>query len=112
MPVRNKDVEVLAYVLDGPGPVFNSLNDTVTLGGQVMSYDAYKARYDGAYVKTIDAIDWNRLMLEASSRHLDLEHEVTDEYGLVCPECICEALLSLKPGGWNDWASEPLSPRS
>lgn len=124
MPVRDKAVAALASALDGPGPSFNSLDDTVKLGGQEISRDAYHDRYTAAYIRMVDAIDWNRVLLEASARHMELEHRdegfdgytaVSDDgeviVGVICPQCLNEALLAVKQGGWTDWKREPDAPR-
>lgn len=113
MPVRKQAVQALAEALDG-GVSFNSIEQTARVGGvggETMSMDAYEDRYDTVYVKLVDSIDWERVMLEATQRHLQLDHEISDYYGMVCPECVGEALLVLKGGGWQDWIKEPMAPR-
>lgn len=119
MPVRSRAVEILARTLaDGEGPVFNTLDDTVRLGGETITHDAYERRYDAAYVAMVDDINWNRVLIEASARHMELEHadEGYDGYvagvvGTVCPECVNEVMLSVTGGGWQDWKNNPKAKR-
>ena len=44
----------------------------------------------------VDLLNWNRVLLEAHSRHLELDHGLDEsEYNLeyyICGECIAEAL--------------------
>lgn len=122
MPVRTKAVTALARALDGPLH-FNTLEDVAVFSrtGPMPLPDFY-ARYDRAYVQVIDDIDWNRVLLEATSRHLDLNHrdEGYDGFttvdndgnlvtGVVCPECLTEALLRLR---LHDWHEHPKAPRT
>lgn len=118
MPVRAKAAATLANTLTG-GLSFNNLEDTVKLGplGErtTVSYDEYEATYDAAYVAVIDSIDWNRVLIGATQRHLALqeigEHgEPFGDFGdELCPECVCEALLARE--GWPNWKTNPHSPR-
>ncbi|WP_030230166.1 hypothetical protein [Streptomyces sp. NRRL S-350] len=62
------------------------------------------------------AVDWPRLVLEASQRHAVLHPQTpatfrdwTPEIGL-CRECLVEALLSDATGATN-WISHPTTPR-
>lgn len=126
MPVRSKAVQTLAAALTGGGLSFNSIMGTVRIGGitgETITQDEYEERYDGAYVAMIEEIDWNRVLLEASARHLELAHE--DEgfdgyavsarggiiHGAICSECLNEALLSRAAGGWQDWKRNPKAER-
>jgi hypothetical protein len=49
------------------------------------------------YRTLIDSIDWNRVLLEAQSRHLTLDH--SGDY--TCGVCIAAALLVKET--WPDW---------
>lgn len=119
MPVRDKAIAALARALDGP--VLFNVDGTVKLGAREMTPDEFYERYGGAYIQMIDSIDWNRVLLEANSRHYALEHtdhvEVEDGRGIgiaiVCPECVCEALLAPDTGGRipTDWQEHPRAPR-
>lgn len=126
MPVREKAVDGLAHDLEG-APAFDNITFTVRVNGETVTREewyARRARYDDAYVRLVDRwIDWNRVLIEATSRHLMLDHpdEGYDGYmtvvdgnpvvGLLCPECIAEALLALSFGGGHDWRKSPQAPR-
>lgn len=73
---------------------------------QSMPTEDYYRTDDAAnvlYERIIDRIDWNRVMLEASSRHFDLVRakahgpagaDLADMFDdIICPDCIREALL-------------------
>ena|ERR1700691_636757 len=73
MPERAKAVTALACHLEG-GVSFNSINETAILGSidgqrRTVPIDDYYERYDGAFVKAMDQIDWARVLLEATRRH-------------------------------------------
>ncbi len=114
MPVRNKALEALVRKLTG-GLSFNSIDDVAFVGPlknrKTISMDEFYMTYDAAFVACVDSIDWNRVLLEATQRHLALKHENQfGDYGdEICPECINEAVLGLEP--WNDWADKPLATR-
>lgn len=120
MPERAAAVLAIANHLEG-GVSFNSIDETAKLGSiegirRTIHLDEYYDRYDGAFVAAMDKIDWNRILLEASRRHLVLKekrsshsskwHDYGDE---ICPECLGEAVLA---SGWQDWEKEPTSRRS
>lgn len=112
MPVRARAVEEMVRHLEG-GLSFNNLDFTVKLGElgsrREISRDEYEARYDAAYVRMVDSIDWMRVFLEASARHHALDHDCDGDYGIVCEECVQEALLAPM---WQDWRREPRAPRT
>lgn len=74
---------------------------------------------EAIYVRLAEYIDWNRVVLEASSRHMALDHDAAENDGIslgvedICGECVCEALLALDFGGtaFSKWKEEPKSPR-
>jgi hypothetical protein len=81
-------------------------------------YCAVRELVSAAFVRLVDHIDWNRVLLEATGRHFALHHKDDDKKYLmsddnVCGECICEALLATTFGGKfsDDWTKEPTSPR-
>lgn len=118
MPERSKAVQALADHLEG-GVSFNVLDDVARLGPadnkRDIPLDDYYRIYDGAFVEMIDSINWNRVMIEAWARHTALGHDTDeDEFsfphtGHICPECLCEALLS---SGCEDWVREPHASRT
>lgn len=118
MPERAKAVCAMVNHLEG-GVSFNSIDEIARLGPaddkRDIPIDEYYERYDGAFVAAIDRIDWNRVMIEAWARHTALGHDTDeDEFsfphtGHMCPECLCEALLS---SGYQNWEREPTASRT
>lgn len=114
MPVRNVATAALARHQTG-GLSFNTIKDVAYLGPlkdrREIPMDDYYREFDDAFVAVVEAIDWNRVMLEATTRHLALKHQNEfEEYGdEVCPECLCEALLA---PSWQDWQDRPKAERS
>jgi hypothetical protein len=75
---------------------------------------------EALYVRMVESTDWNRVILEASTRHLALDHDPPEDRGVrlfavegICGECLNEALLAVSFGGKfdTDWKREPISPR-
>lgn len=124
MPVRDKAVDTaLRTVLDGTTMWFRNQpgNEQATVGSETMPRDEFNRRFwdpiDKAYERVVDSIDWNRVMLEASARHMALENHpehdkraVGDTYeNVICPECVCEALMA--DTTMVSWEREPRAPR-
>ena len=111
MPERSKAVAALVGRMEG-GVSFNAIEDVAYVGAvgdkRRMTMGHYLRVYDEAWVASMEAVDWNRVFLQASARHDWLGHEDGD-YGAVCEECLLEALLI--PGDWHDWSREPTAPR-
>lgn len=110
MPVRDRTGEQLTRDVVGI-QVFNGLVGVcVTMPND--AYDDVRAAVDALYERFVDAIDWNRIRIEAESRHISLgpaHHRDTHrEAEDVCGDCIREALLvgdgdpQRWPGGWKD----------
>lgn len=117
MPERAKAVYAMANHLEG-GISFNSIQEVAKLGPlgsrREIPMDEYYERFDGAFVAAVDGINWNRVLLEATNRHMILQAEdsahMWPDYGdEICPECLCEALLS---SGYQRWEDEPTASRT
>lgn len=46
------------------------------------------------YGRIITRLDWPRILLEASSRHLALDHPKDEYHGYLCAECLEKALMT------------------
>lgn len=120
MPVRDKAVSTILHVLMGDTPYhFNNVHMTATVNGKKMSRDKFDEIYmdpiERIYERVVDSIDWNRVMLEASARHIALGHDEGEDRDSfphtedICPKCLCEALLT--DDTHSDWKSNPDAPR-
>jgi hypothetical protein len=76
-------------------------------------YDAVTDAMAAILERVAVAVDWRRLLVEASWRHMQLHpdrKETSDQYwseaANVCGECLAEALLQENTGA-PDWAREP-----
>lgn len=110
MPVRDKVVGRAVKELYG-WTHFNNLKLTAYKGDQEYDgkvYDEDFNRIDKLWVSIIDSIDWNRVMLEATTRHIALDH--SDPRVGACHECVQEALLACRT--WQDWKNDAYAPRS
>jgi hypothetical protein len=110
MPVRDKAIDrVLRTVLDGTPMSFNNLDWTAQVGDEIMTRDEFNQRFwdpiDRAYEAVVDSIDWNRVLLEATGRHIALKHPDEDYTGMLCAECLCESLLA--DATFVSWKQEP-----
>jgi hypothetical protein len=108
--VRNRAVAELCRAIDG-ALSFNAITDTAIIGPldgprRVMNIDAYEQRYGAVYEHVVKKIDWNRVILEASGRHLRVGHEDRDNglADLICGECIEAALLAEET--FPDWEDD------
>jgi hypothetical protein len=112
MPVRDRVVELMLRH-QGHRMSFNNVDLTATVDGEIMPRDDFDERVwlpaQKLYEAIIDRIDWNRVLLEASARHIALDHPDEDYYGMVCPECVCEALLATETH--TSWERQPTIPR-
>lgn len=75
-------------------------------------YDATEEAMAAVLERAVVAIDWPRLLMEASWRHMELhpDRKETDRYWSeatgVCGECLAEALLATRTGS-PDWDRHP-----
>lgn len=114
MPVREKAIDkALRTILAGQNMSFNNVHWTAQIGDEVMTRDEFDERYwdpiDRVYEAVVDSIDWNRVLLEATQRHISLKHSDEDYYGFLCPECVGEALLA--DTTFVSWKTQPFVPR-
>jgi len=98
MPVRARVGTALAEQVVG-AQVWNGLyGECKTMPTD--AYDETVAVADVLYERIVDMIDWNRVLIEASSRHLNLVRDGNHRplrYNImeaVCGFCIQEALLT------------------
>jgi hypothetical protein len=117
MPVREKAISNLMAGLIGDQWYRHGICESMPHKDN----QAVSELVEAIYVRLMDRLDWNRVILEASSRHLALEHDrhpTVNEISLfgvdgICGECVNEALLALDFGGKHigAWKKEPESPR-
>lgn len=75
-------------------------------------YDATEEAMASVLERVVVAVDWPRLLMEASWRHEQLHPDRKEsarywsEAAGVCGECLAEAMLTTRPGA-PDWESEP-----
>lgn len=70
---------------------------------------------EAVYVNAMETVDWNRVMHDAATRHMELHDgeyltsSLDDEHqaGSVCGECIHEAVIANEWGGVKSWADHP-----
>lgn len=111
MPVRNTGMAALARALHG-GLSFNAIDDIARLGSPAedrvtISVAEYEEQFGRLFEALVDAVDWSRVVLEATVRHIALEHSSAAglDHDTPCGECIAEALLC--PDTWRDWSKQP-----
>jgi hypothetical protein len=103
MPVRDRIATMLTEDVVGVQWWNNAAGRRcVTMPTQ--SYDSLHEAVDTLYERIVDAIDWNRVLLEAASRHFDLVRlgthgkagrDLSDLFEeTLCPDCLREALLA------------------
>lgn len=102
MPVATKAAAALARHITG-GLAFNSVEDVAYLGPLGNRTTVPREKYDefwhGAYAALIESIDWNRVLIEATSTHLRAQRDdplhAEDAYDdALCPDCLRLALLA------------------
>jgi hypothetical protein len=117
MPVKIKAVETLVRAIYG-GLGFNNLQEIAYIGPperrRTITVQEFEETYTAAYEKMIRSMDWKRVLLEATSRHIELNHGETQkerrgvyDWGpdMPCAECIEAALLAGKT--WMSWQDNP-----
>lgn len=107
MPVFNQLLErYLRNVVDEPVS-YNNQDMTMRIGSRILTRplrEAFMAKHEEGLASLLSSVDWNRVLLEATARHLKLEHPDAglDGYGvmdgnvvtgMICPECLVQALL-------------------
>lgn len=113
MPVREKAIGNLMAGLIGDQWYQDGVCQSMPHGDN----RAVSELVEAIYVRLIDRLDWNRIILEAHGRHLALDHKYaeTDEFRFgvdqICGECLNEALLATDFGGYRDWKEDPAAPR-
>lgn len=103
MPVRDRVVTRLTEDVVGP-QVWNNARGARCQTMPTEDYYRTGDAADAVYERIVDDIDWNRVLLEAASRHFDLLRDGTHRpAGLdlhdmfedtLCPDCLREALLA------------------
>lgn len=112
MPNWKAVVDTLTQDVVGPGHHFNGVRgEVVTMPTEL--YEATREAMAALLERAAVAVDWRRLLVEASWRHMTLHperKEKLDRYWSeaenVCGECLCEALLQQRIGA-PDWDQEP-----
>ncbi|WP_327686401.1 hypothetical protein [Streptomyces sp. NBC_00467] len=110
MPNRLAVVQALRQDIIGPHHHYY-LGEIATM--PVAPYDAVTDAMAAVLERIAVAVDWRRLLVEASWRHMELHpdrEETLDRYkseaANVCGECLAEALLQENTGA-PDWEREP-----
>lgn len=102
MPVSAKAAAKLADEIAG-GLSFNTIDDVAKLGPlktrETVSIDEYQEQFHGLWERLVASVDWNRVMIEATSEHLrkrkeDPSHECWDFNDEICPDCLAAALVA------------------
>ncbi|MFF9786302.1 hypothetical protein [Streptomyces nigrescens] len=114
MPNRKRVVEVLTQDVVGAQRFNGLIGECVTM--PTKNYDAVQDGAAAILERVARAVDWPRLLEEASFRHMHLHpdrrpepREWSPAEG-VCGECLAEALLADDIGAPN-WEKHPMSPR-
>lgn len=112
MPNFKAVIDALTQDVVGPGHHFNGARGEVA----TMPTEQFEAVQDAAAAileRIAVAVDWRRLLVEASWRHMALHpdrKEELDRYWTeaenVCGECLAEALLQQRMGA-PDWERDP-----
>lgn len=117
MPERRNAINNLALSLCGSA-LFDNLYFTVKFGKgnheKTIERDDYDEIFGGAYDAMIKRVDWNRVLLEATSCHMarqdiNPEHKMRfeDYSDEICPDCVMQALLADKTlVDWKTLAKE------
>lgn len=119
MPERDKAVLHVASIITD-AKVFDGLMGGTPRGMRRKQWEGLQAIIDFLFMEIIEKVDWNRVLLTATTRHarmveLDPDH-FTDRSMLggwkadgggreddgICPDCIIEALLSESTMGPKD----------
>ncbi|MGY4935874.1 hypothetical protein ACWD7T_33210 [Streptomyces sp. 900116325] len=110
MPNRKAVVESLRQDVIGPRHHY-SFGEIATMPFE--PYDAVTDAMAAILERVAVAVDWQRLLVEASWRHMRLHPDRTEklprhqgEAKNVCGECLAEALLQENTGA-PDWEREP-----
>ncbi|MEW1548410.1 hypothetical protein [Streptomyces tsukubensis] len=112
MPNRNAVVDALTQDVIGPGHHYNGARgEVVTM--PTGTYEDLQDAMAAVLERVAVAVDWRRLLVEASWRHItvhpdhkeDLARYHSETEG-VCGECLVEALLQQRVGA-PDWEREP-----
>lgn len=116
MPVRDKAVTHIASLITGTRP--DELGHVRGMRREV--HDLLRFAADDAYEKVVEAIDWNRVYLDASARHLSLHKDPDEDKDrtLVTPsEAALEAGLDaaddvpyVPPPAWHNYRYDDLCP--
>lgn len=101
MPVRVNVITRLVEKMNGGPWVWNGLTGLIEDDRMSQErYDALIAEADGWYAQIVDQIDWNRVLFEAATRCLRLNHEHDETTAMlfgeegVCGESLREAALT------------------
>lgn len=113
MPNRKAVVDALLQDVVGPGHHFNNSRGFRVVTMPTEQYVAVEVAGAAILERVAVAVDWRRLLVEASWRHETLhpDHEESllkyrSEVKGVCGECLAEALLQENTGA-PDWEREP-----
>jgi hypothetical protein len=114
VPNRQRVIKVLTQSVLGAQQFNGLIGETVNM--PIDDYEAVEDAMAGLLERVVAAVDWPRLLMEASWRHvsLHLDKEELERYRSeaagVCGECLAEAMLQDRAGA-PDWDNYPTSPR-
>lgn len=94
MPVRRRVVTYLAEQVVGVHVWNQAVGECATM--PTSAYDTNRDAVDVLFERLVCAVDWNRLMLEATARHLSSHPDMPADKRLdgLCGRCVREALLA------------------
>lgn len=108
MPVRDKAVYRLLEDIIGVRTFDGRTGEPGF--GDPMTAAAYSYAHRGVqamYVRMVESVDWSRVLIEATSRCIQLghDHERTESFLTVCGESVRCAMLSRDWAGTRDWTT-------
>lgn len=115
MPVFDKVLNVYIRKVVGDSISYNNVDQTMRVDDRILGPDERDEFIEGHaddLTEIFRRVDWNRVLLEATARHLKLDHadEGIDGYGvmdgnllsgMICVECLEAALLARST--WPGW---------
>ena len=119
MPERDKQTDAMARTLAGAGPrPFLDRLGTPPAETTAEEWDAAQTMADRVYVDLVEAIDFQRVLIEAMKRHLSVHPDqktymAAADIGFgtaeaLCHECITEVLLATDTNPpWTEQAESP-----
>lgn len=120
MPERDKQTDAIARTLAGATPrPWNARLGSCPEGIPEQEWHDARATADRVYVDLMEAVDFQRVLIEANKRHLALHPDKrtlmaaadigATTFEAICHECITEVMLATATT--PPWTQQPDSPR-